>query len=200
MILMYTAQPLSGFNQLEQGAGQLNVEGALRLAKLVKAMPEGTAVGTPMLSGPTPAPTTTINYEGNLGLPAQTSFKWSQGIMLNHAYATGQALVTSYQSIYGQGALFGDGVIITDGVLITDGVVFSDGVTLNDQLVTSSGVLLGEGSPFLGAGVIFSDGVVFSDGSLFGDGLITSDGAIFGDLVTRGDYAAQSVLVGGERR
>ncbi|HEX8685158.1 MAG TPA: S8 family serine peptidase, partial [Pyrinomonadaceae bacterium] len=36
MILMYTAQPLAGFNMLEQGAGELNVEGAVRLARLVR--------------------------------------------------------------------------------------------------------------------------------------------------------------------
>ena len=34
MILMYTAQPIAGFNHLEQGAGQVNIEGAVRFAKL----------------------------------------------------------------------------------------------------------------------------------------------------------------------
>ena len=36
-ILMYSAQPLSGFNSLEQGAGLLNIDGAVRIARLVKA-------------------------------------------------------------------------------------------------------------------------------------------------------------------
>ena len=36
MILMYTAQQLPNSNMLEQGAGQLNIEGAIRLAKLVR--------------------------------------------------------------------------------------------------------------------------------------------------------------------
>ena len=31
MILMYTAQQLAGFNMLEQGAGELNIDGAVRL-------------------------------------------------------------------------------------------------------------------------------------------------------------------------
>ena len=35
MLLMYTAQPLPGFNTFEQGAGQLNVTGAVALAKIV---------------------------------------------------------------------------------------------------------------------------------------------------------------------
>src|SRR5207302_2422746 len=33
-MLEYTAQPLSGFNMLEQGAGEVNIEGAVRLARL----------------------------------------------------------------------------------------------------------------------------------------------------------------------
>ena len=36
MILMYTAQPLAGFNTLDQGAGQLNVAGAVAVGKLVR--------------------------------------------------------------------------------------------------------------------------------------------------------------------
>ena len=37
MILMYTAQPLAGFNTFEQGAGQLNVLGAVQFAQKVRA-------------------------------------------------------------------------------------------------------------------------------------------------------------------
>ncbi len=36
MILMYTAQPIKGANMLEQGTGQLNIEGAVRLAKQIR--------------------------------------------------------------------------------------------------------------------------------------------------------------------
>ena len=36
MILQYTAQPISGVNSFEQGTGELNIEGAIRLAKLVR--------------------------------------------------------------------------------------------------------------------------------------------------------------------
>ncbi|HEX8636550.1 MAG TPA: S8 family serine peptidase, partial [Pyrinomonadaceae bacterium] len=47
MILQYTAQPLAGFNHLEQGAGSLNVEGAVRLAKLVRQdLTSDTSLGT----------------------------------------------------------------------------------------------------------------------------------------------------------
>jgi hypothetical protein len=35
MLLMYTAQPLQNFNAFDQGAGQLNVAGAVSVAQLV---------------------------------------------------------------------------------------------------------------------------------------------------------------------
>ena len=76
-ILQYTAQPLPGSSLLHQGAGLLNVEGAVRLAKALRtdvasAINAGTiAAGATMLgSGKTmPTPTTTINGE---------TFTWSQ--------------------------------------------------------------------------------------------------------------------------
>src|SRR5678816_1833776 len=50
MILMYTAQPLNGYNMLEQGAGQLNIEGAIRLAKLVRTdLSNSTPAGSNLL-------------------------------------------------------------------------------------------------------------------------------------------------------
>jgi subtilisin family serine protease len=201
MLLTYTAQPLAGFNQLEQGAGELNAEGAVRLAKLVKVLPAGTPVGTPMLSGPAPDPHTTINYTDVSGRLNSTSFPWAQGIILNHTYATGQELITTYQTIYGLGVLYGDGVLLGDGVLYGDTTIYSSGVVFGDQLVTSDGITISEGSPFLSAGVLYGDGVIFSDGVVFGDGVIFSDGTLFGDLATRGDYTALSlsVLAGGDK-
>jgi serine protease AprX len=46
MILMYTAQPIANFNMLEQGAGELNIEGAVHLAQLVRTdLSSSTKVG-----------------------------------------------------------------------------------------------------------------------------------------------------------
>src|SRR6185369_16302844 len=42
MLLTYTAQPLAKFNMFEQGAGELNVEGAVRLAGLMRRNLAGT--------------------------------------------------------------------------------------------------------------------------------------------------------------
>ena len=78
MILMYSAQPLAGFNSLEQGAGQLNIEGAVRLAKLVRTdLTASTALGAPLLTGTAPSPSTTV---------AGYAFSWAGRINMSFAF------------------------------------------------------------------------------------------------------------------
>ncbi|HSV21619.1 MAG TPA: S8 family serine peptidase, partial [Xanthobacteraceae bacterium] len=109
MILMYTAQPLANFNMLEQGAGELNLEGAVRLAKLVRTdLSSTTRVGAPLLTSAPPTPQSTI---------AGQTFKWSQGVLFKYDWAKGTELITKYQGIYGLGVLLTDGVILTDSAL-----------------------------------------------------------------------------------
>jgi subtilisin family serine protease len=99
-LLMYTAQPLAGFNFFEQGSGLVNVEGAVRLAKLVRTdLSSSTPLGDPLLVGAPPAPQTTI---------AGQTFNWSRGLVLNYNYVTGLELITRYQRIYGLGVITGD--------------------------------------------------------------------------------------------
>src|SRR5882724_4030012 len=110
MILMYTAQPLAKFNMLEQGAGELNIEGAMRLTRLVRTdLSSSTPVGSPLLTSAAPSAQTTI---------AGQSFKWSQGIIFKYDWAKGTELITKYQEIYDLGVLVCDGVLVTDGVLM----------------------------------------------------------------------------------
>ncbi len=68
-ILQYTAQPIAGASLLEQGAGLLNVDGAIRLAQALRTdifsrVEAGTiAAGAPLLAGgrALPAATSTLN-------------------------------------------------------------------------------------------------------------------------------------------
>ncbi len=70
MILMYTAQQLKGYNMFEQGTGELNVEGAVRLAKIVRTDFLLLArTGDPLLVSAPPTARTTI---------AGHSFPWAQ--------------------------------------------------------------------------------------------------------------------------
>lgn len=169
MILMYTAQSLKGYNMLEQGAGELNIEGAVRLAKLVRTdLSAGTAVGSPFLTSAPPVATTTI---------AGHTFQWSQGVILNHNWAAGLALITRYQAVYGQGVLLGDGVLISDGVLLADMTKLSSGVLVGDNILVSNGITMSDGIALMSSGVLVGDGVLLADGVLVGDGVLLADRA-----------------------
>ena len=75
-LLMYSSQPLAGYNMFEQGAGQLNVAGAVQLAQSVRTDLSGaTTVGSSLLTVDPATPETTI---------ANQTFTWSRGIILNH--------------------------------------------------------------------------------------------------------------------
>ncbi len=191
-ILQYTAQPLAGFNEFEQGAGQLNIEGAVRLAKLVRPdLPNNPMLGTRFLTANAmPNPTTTI---------AGHTFSWAQGISLGHAFVRGADLFLKYQKIYDLGVIVCDGIIITpDGVIVCDGEMMSDGVIVADQIQTSGGGVLGSGTFFvsvnsltsgtliLPGGVIVCDGVIVADANYLNTLLIQSANArIFGDNTTQ---------------
>src|SRR6185436_5292032 len=75
VLLMYTAQQLRNYNMLEQGAGELNADGAVRLAKLVRTtLSSSTTLGASLLTGPAPAPQTSIPVPSG-----SYTFAWSQG-------------------------------------------------------------------------------------------------------------------------
>ena len=153
MILMYTAQQLPNMNMLEQGAGQLNIEGAVRLGKLVRSdLKSTTTLGSPLLTSTAPTPQSTIDG---------TTFTWSQGMIADQGYAKGSALITQYQKIYGLGVLLSDATLYSNGVLLSDLTMISSGVLLSDNIVISNGTTLGSGPDLLPAGVLLSDGVLF---------------------------------------
>ncbi|HKC63845.1 MAG TPA: S8 family serine peptidase, partial [Pyrinomonadaceae bacterium] len=83
-LLTSTAQPLAGFNMFEQGAGEINVEGAVMITEMVRAdFSSNMSVGTPLFTqlppvGATFGYTTIADY----------TFPWSGGVILNHTYAT----------------------------------------------------------------------------------------------------------------
>ncbi len=209
-ILMYTAQPLAGHNAFEQGAGQLNVEGAVRLAKLVRTdLPQywnpsvlnaTMTLGSPLLKTGATAPTPSTTIAGQ-------TFNWSRGIVLDQATASGTDLITKYQKVYGTGVMLGDATSVdAAGVLLCDLTKMSLGVMMSDTIWTSAGGMLGDGLPFLASGVLLSDGVLMNDGTVFGDGVLLSDAVLMSDGVMVSDgtlvndftASAQSVLFKGD--
>ena len=191
-LLMYTAQQLPGFNAFEQGAGQVNVEGAMRLARLVRTdLSSATPVGSPLLTGSFGVPQSSVG-----GWP----FDWAQGVIFDQTFATGASLVTKYQAVYNLGALLGDGTMLADGAMMADGALMSDGVIMSDNVLTASGAMMADGVPFLpcerlyGTGTMLSDGALMTDGTLLGDGALLSDGALLADVSAQ----AGLVLVNGD--
>ena len=190
VLMMYSAQPLAGFNMFEQGTGQLNIAGAVQLARLVRTdLSTLRNLGSPLLVvGVPPAPQTTI---------ANYTFTWSRGIILSYTYATGSVLITKYQLVYSPGNILDSGIVTGDGVLLLDRSFFSDGVITGDHILTSYGVITGDGVPFLANNLLFQnqlgEGSFVSDGVITGDRVITGDGVITGDVTT-----AQSAMLNGD--
>ncbi|HVF56108.1 MAG TPA: S8 family serine peptidase [Pyrinomonadaceae bacterium] len=178
MILMYTAQPLRGFNNFEHGAGQVNLEGAMRLARLVRTdLSSSTPVGAPLLTSPAPAPETTI---------AGHTFQWGGGVIMDHTFATGTSLITQYQKIYDLGVLLQDGAVESNGITLSEGTLMSDGVMMSDNILRSTGVTLSEGTIFC------ANGVMMNDGAMLGDGTLMSYSMLMGNSVLMSDVSAQA--------
>jgi serine protease AprX len=183
-ILMYTSQPLAGSNTFEQGMGQVNIEGAVRLTRLVRTDLQNTYyLGSPLLNGEDPSPSTTIGG---------TSFTWSRGLLFGYTYGTGLPLITQFQNIYNQGVLMNEGVVVDHGVIAGDGTMMTSGISFGDNVMTSDGVIAGDGTVFCSSGLLLGNGALLSDGQTIGDGVIAGDtrGVIAGD--TRGVIAGDS--------
>jgi hypothetical protein len=185
-ILMYTAQPIAGFNMFEQGAGQLNLEGAIKLARIVRTdLTNSTPLGTALLTTVPPVPQSSI---------AGQNCYWSQGILTNYTYVTGTDLITKYQKVYGTGILLSDGLLIANGILLANTTMMSDGIQIGDGVLTSNGILLADGTLLLASGILLADGILLSDGLLVSDGMLTGDGILLGDA----QLQAMSATLGGE--
>jgi serine protease AprX len=186
-VLQYTAQSLSGFNNFEQGAGELNVEGSVRLAGEIRNDLTGLAIGDPLLTGIASAETTTI---------AGHTFSWSHGFMQKWGFVYGTNLMLKYQGVYGTAVLLTDGTLINDGTfqpdstLLTDGCLISDGVVLSDGGIISDGVLVTDST-------LMADGTLFTDGCLIADASLMSDGYFDSSTPSSGQTAlAQSAMSG----
>lgn len=185
-LLMYTAQPVKGYNMLEQGAGQLNVEGAVRIAKLVRTdLSNSTPVGAAFLTtNNAPTPQTTIGNQ---------TFTWSRGLVMKYSYVTGVNLIMKYQRIYGQGLVMGDGDVAGDGIMVSDGIILGDGIVMGDVIMISDGIVMGDGLPFLAVSQLMGDGIMVSDSIILGDGIVMGDGIMVNDGIVMGDANVQAM-------
>ncbi len=139
-ILMYSAQPLKNYNTLEQGAGLVNVDGALRITKLVKT-PLPTTNGSALLSAALPTSQTSV-------IGGQTA-TWGKGVITNYGFLYGNDLMNKWQGMYGSGVLVGDGTPFVSGLLTRSTTMTSGTLSLYQGAIKNNGVLVGDGTPFL---------------------------------------------------
>ena len=182
-LLMLTAQPVYGSNTLEQGAGLLNVDGALRLARLVRTdLSSSTPLGAPLLGGGSPVPQSTVAGE---------TFWWSQGLVLNHTAVTGSDLYTLYQKVYAPGAQLDSGVFEGAGGAQTRNTsMLTGGVTLGLWVLTSDGSTLAGGTPLLETSALLEDTLPY--------GIMVGDGIMVGEGIQIGDFQGESVMIEGD--
>ena len=188
-ILQYTAQPLAGFNNFQQGAGELNVEGAVRLAGLVRPDLSGRAVGDPLLIGAFPARSSMI---------AGQAFSWAGGFLQRWNFVYGIELFSKYQGVYGNGVLLTDGTLLTNSTLLTDGTLLTNGTLLSSGVMISSGTLLGDGT-LLANGTLLGDSTLLTDGTLLGDGVLLSDSLFISSLSTSAQQTLAMETLNGEQ-
>ena len=185
-ILMYTAQPLRGFNTLEQGAGEVNAEGAVRVAGWVSPTASSLSQGSSMLSA-------WDEYnQGNTISSLGERLEWGRGIVTNYCILYGSALMTKWQGMYSQSRLLAEGTYVSNGVLVKNVSLVTSGVSNTAGPLTNNGVLISDGV-LVSDGVLIGDGVLISDGVLIGDGVLISDGVLVSDY----SYGDQTTGDGG---
>src|SRR5206468_12851040 len=100
-ILMYTAQIMNGPSLFEQGAGLLNVDGAVRVAAAMSSKAATAVVGQKLVTGQgLPAPQSVIAGE---------TVAWSQSLIWGFGALRGQAVLTTQQTAYTQSLIWGIG-------------------------------------------------------------------------------------------
>ena len=183
-ILMYTAQPLRGFNTLEQGAGLLNIDGAIRMAQLIKPNASLLTNGTSMLNGSLPNP--------QASQIAGETCAWGQGIITNHCFLYGSRLMQNWHGMYSPSLVLADATMLVNGMLrqtaglIGGGVSTSQGALLNTGIVMAdgtlavSGIVMADGVS-LACGIVMADGIVRADGTAFPDGWLRAKTTVWGD-------------------
>ncbi|HEX4948224.1 MAG TPA: S8 family peptidase [Blastocatellia bacterium] len=175
-ILMYSAQPLAGYNTLEQGAGLINIDGAVRIARLIRSNPTTLTNGSSMLTNPILAPQTSVIVS--------EICPWGQSVITNYCSLYGSNLMALWQGVYGRNYVLADATKVVNGTiqqvpgLLSTGVLNSGGVSVSNGGIVADDRLLAKG-------VVFADGVTYASGVVFADGRITADSASLVEIMVK---------------
>ena len=142
-ILEYTSIPVldedgSRFDALSQGAGQIEVAGALTLARAINPL---APVGTPWLSTEI-TPSTTIGNH---------SYAWSQSIIWGARRVAGETLMTEQRPAWGLNIIWGEGLGNEDDNIVwgnnfgdDDNIVWGNSFDDDDNIVWGNNLVWGD--------------------------------------------------------
>jgi subtilisin family serine protease len=219
-ILQYTAEPLPGYNVLQQGAGLVNVPGALMLANaLATGLAPRIAAGTIPVGSSMLAPGQTLPPP--FSVIDSRSVNWSSFVFMGGRYVlSGADLFNEYQAAYdprllwvGASASWSDpnaaaptGDLVSSGVISLTGALGSSSLTAHTGLfmpalqisqLSGSGIVLAEGIDLvdgivLAEGIDLGDGIVLAEG-VPGDGIVLAEGVVLTDGLV---LAEQAMILG----
>jgi serine protease AprX len=198
-ILQYTAQPLANANLLQQGAGQINIEGAVRLAQALRTDIAG-AIG----AGTLKAGDSLLAAGKSMPLPSSTlsgqTFNWGRIVFAGGTHlVSGDALFTNFQPIYDPGLTWVRQIVLRNAVQYMPASTYVPANTVPQAVLESNAtaqtlltprvVLLdavaGANSAKLATGVFapaakvasgVANGRVMSGGFILGEGFILAEG------------------------
>ena len=182
-ILMYTAQPMAGYNILEQGTGMLNIDGAIRVARLVRSDTSSLSNGSSMLTSLLPAAQSSVIVN--------ETCQWGQGVITNYCFLHGSDLMNYWQGVYARNYVLADATKVTNGAIIQIPALTSSGVLNNSGVVFANGNGALADGKLIASGVVFADGITYSSGVVFADGKLAYD-PIFNDQTVK----SKVVIVG----
>jgi subtilisin family serine protease len=221
-ILQYSAQPIAGANLLQQGAGLLNVDGAVTLSQalrtdLASAIDAGTIrAGANLLASGKSLP------EASSTLSGQT-FAWSRIVFAGGRHlVSGDALFTRYQPFYdprlawvgsvvrrrtvsywpGAGEVPGNTYVrsvveapAAGQVLVTAGVVLATDLVGQSSHAGATGAFLPTAtvSGWLASG----SGLVMSEGVFMSEGLVMSEGLMMSEglCMSEGVFMSEGLMM-----
>ncbi len=181
-ILMMTAEPLPGISPYEQGAGELNIEGAVRLAEAIGQNFSSVEYGINLFpSGQLPEPQYTI-------IGGEQAY-WGLGkVYLDDPDCNGDCDGDGLNDMAAKGGIFWQNGILwnASGAYYYDGIKFQEGVLWSDDCM---------GPECEAPGVLWSDdcmdcqvpGVLWSDTFLDWSGVAWESAALLGNGNISGD-------------
>jgi len=163
------------FDALSQGTGQIQVAGAVALARVINT---DAPLGSPWLSSSV-TPSTVIGSQ---------SYAWSQSMIWGNRRVAGKNLLAEQRPAWGLGIVWGEGLGSEDDNIVwgnlfgdDDNIVWGNSFDDDDNIVWGNNIVWGSDDDNIVWGNLFGDDDNIVWGNLFGDDDNIVWGNLFGD-------------------